>query len=143
VVRLTNKESAGILKGTTLDVYRFLLKANKPLGLREIQRALNISSPSLVQYYLSKLERVGLVKKDMGAYMINKVLLDKCVKISRFIIPRYLFYSVFSVLILSFELTFFQPEVLGREYFFAVIVTAIFVLIFCYETARVWLKGNL
>jgi len=31
----------------------------------------------------------------------------------------------------------------GSEYFLFVAATLIFVLIFCYETARVWLKGNL
>ena len=120
-----------------------MLKARKPLGIREIQRALNLSSPSLVQYHLSKLEHAGLVKRDLGNYVINKVLLESCVKISRFVVPRYLFYSVFSAVILVLELTFLKPEIFSREYFFFIAATALFLLIFCYETARVWLKGIL
>jgi DNA-binding transcriptional ArsR family regulator len=140
---LTDKESTDILKGTALDIYRFMLKTSKPLGIREIQRALNLSSPSVAQYHLLKLEHVGLVKREMGDYVINKVLLESSIKISRFIVPRYLFYSMFAAVVLLIEVTFLKPDVLYREYFFAVIATVIFLLIFCYETAKVWLKGSL
>ncbi|MEM2081495.1 MAG: winged helix-turn-helix domain-containing protein, partial [Candidatus Bathyarchaeia archaeon] len=91
---MSDRESKDILKGTTLEIYRLLLKTNKPLGIREIQRALNLSSPSQAQYHLNKLEEAGLLKREMGNYVINKVLLENCVRISRFLIPRYLFYSI-------------------------------------------------
>jgi DNA-binding Lrp family transcriptional regulator len=120
-----------------------MLKANKPLGIREIQRELNLSSPSIVQYHLSKLEHEGLVKKESGNYVVNRVLLNSCIKISRFVIPRYLFYSVFMAVLLFSELTIFKPEIFSREYYFYVAVTVIALLIFCYETIRVWVKGNL
>jgi DNA-binding transcriptional ArsR family regulator len=140
---LSDRESKDILKGTTLEIYRLLLKTNKPLGIREIQRALNLSSPSQAQYHLNKLEEAGLLKREMGNYVINKVLLENCVRISRFLIPRYLFYSIFAIAILLIEVVLLRPAVLNREYFLFVAATLIFVLIFCYETARVWLKGNL
>jgi hypothetical protein len=120
-----------------------MLKSRKTLGIREIQRELDFSSPSLVQYHLSKLEHAGLVKKDLGNYVINKVLLENCIRISRFIIPRYLFYSVFSAVILVVELTFLKPEIFSREYLVFIAATVIFVLIFFYETITVWLKGRL
>lgn len=141
--RLTEKNSTDVLKGTSLDIYRLLLKARKPLGIREIQRALNLSSPSVAQYHLSKLEEAGLLKRERGNYVINKVILEHCVKISRFLIPRYLFYSVFAVLILLIELILLRPAILSREYFFSTAATLIFVIIFCYETAKVWIKGSL
>jgi DNA-binding transcriptional ArsR family regulator len=120
-----------------------MLKANKPLGIREIQRALNLSSPSLVQYHLAKLEQAELVKKDQGNYVVNRVLLDNCVKISRFMVPRYMFYSVFMAVVLSLELTLLKPEIFSREYYFYVAATVIALIIFCYETVRVWAKGTL
>lgn len=120
-----------------------MLKSSKPLGIREVQRALNLSSPSVAQYHLSKLEQAGLVKREVGNYVVNRVLLDSCVKINRFIIPRYLFYSVFSAVILFLELTILKPAVFSSNYFFFAVATAVFFLIFCYETVRVWLKGNL
>ena len=64
-------------------------------------------------------------------------------KISRFLIPRYLFYSIFAVAILIIELVWVKPDGLSREYFFSTTATAIFVVIFCYETAKVWIKGKL
>lgn len=140
---MSDRESKDILKGTTLEIYRLLLKTNKPLGIREIQRALNLSSPSQAQYHLNKLEEAGLLKREMGNYVINKVLLENCVRVSRFLIPRYLFYSIFAIAILLIEVVLLRPAVLNREYFLFVAATLIFVLIFCYETARVWLKGSL
>ena len=131
------------MKGTTLDIYRLMLKTNKPLGIREVQRMLNLSSPSVAQYHLSKLEQAGLVKREVGNYVVNRVLLDSCVKINRFLIPRYLFYSVFSAVILVLELTILQPAVLSSEYVFFTLATVIFLAIFCYETIRARLKGNL
>jgi len=120
-----------------------LLKNDKPLGIREVQRALHLSSPSVAQYHLSKLERAGLLKRESGNFVVNKVLLENCVKISRFLIPRYLFYSVFAAVVLLIELTLFRPDVFSREYFFTTIATATFVVIFCCETAKVWLKRSL
>jgi DNA-binding transcriptional ArsR family regulator len=131
------------LKGTDLDIYRFMLKGGKPLGIREVQRALKLSSPSVAQYHLTKLEQAGLVRKEMGDYVINKVILESCIKISRFIVPRYLFYTVLGVVFLIIQLTVLRPDVLYREYYYSVFGTGLFLSIFCYETVKVWLKGSL
>lgn len=140
---MTDKNSKDTLRGTTLDVYQLLLKSNKPYRIREIQRELNLSSPSQAQYHLNKLEEAGLLKREMGNYVINKVLLENCVKISRFLIPRYLFYSVFALAVLFIELIFLRPTVLNREYLFFTVATSVFVAIFLYETVKVWIKGSL
>jgi len=142
VETLTSDEPASMLKGTTLEVYRFLLKSSKPVGAREVQRALNLSSPSLAVYHLSKLEDVGLLKREDGGYAVNKVVLEDGVKIRRFLIPRFLFYAIFSVLLLVTEVTFLRPSVVTGEYFFTTTGTFICALAFCYETAKVWSKGG-
>jgi DNA-binding transcriptional ArsR family regulator len=139
---LSERESKDALKGTTLEIYRLLLTADKPLGIREIQRALNLSSPSQAQYHLNKLEEAGLLKREAGSYVVNKVLLENCVRISRFLIPRYFFYSVFAFLILVIELVL-RPSVVYREYFLFISATLVFVLIFVYETIKVWREGGL
>jgi predicted DNA-binding transcriptional regulator len=64
VTGLTEKDASDVLKGTSLDIYRLLLKTGKPLGIREVQRALNLSSPSVAQYHLVKLEQAGLLKRE-------------------------------------------------------------------------------
>ncbi len=72
---MVSDETHDNLKGTTLEVYRFLLKSNKPVGARELQRALNLSSPSLAAYHLSKLEETGLAKNENGEFVVSKNLL--------------------------------------------------------------------
>jgi DNA-binding transcriptional ArsR family regulator len=143
VDNLSKDELSDLLKGTALDIYRLLLTSRRPLGIREIQRALNLSSPSVVQYPLTKLEHAGLIKREAGNYVINKVILENCIKISRFLIPRYLFYTVFMAAVLSIELLLLRPLVINHEYLFYITVTFLALLIFCYETVRIWVKGSL
>jgi len=136
-------ESKDVLRGTTLEVYRFLLKSGKPVGIRELQRALNLSSPSVATYHLSKLEDAGLLKRQDGGYTVDKFLLENSIKISRFLVPRYLFYAVFAFAVLVFELTLLRPNTLTREYIFSVVATIIFVLAFCHETVKTYQRGSL
>ncbi len=140
---LGENESKDVLRGTTLDVYRFLLKQNKPVGTRELQRALNLSSSSVATYHLSKLEDVGLLKREAGGFSVAKYLLENSVKISRFLIPRYFFYAVFATVALVLELTIMRPAALYQEYAFSVAVTTIMAVFLCYETAKTWKRGNL
>lgn len=140
---MTEKDSNDVLKGKALEIYRFMLKTRKPLGIRELQRALDLSSPSVAQYHLSRLETIRLVKKEGGNYVINKVVLDDCIKVSHFLIPKYLFYTVFASIVLIIEITFSAPFVFTRQYFFSTITTGIFLGIFCFETVKVWHKGSL
>ena len=131
------------LKGTTLKVYRFLIEQNEPVGVREIQRALNFSSPSLAIYHLSKLEHAGLISHENGAYRVDKVIFESNVRISGLLIPNHLFYCAFTILLLAVELTVFRPTIPTREYFFSTIGTLIVALIFCYETAKTRFRDNL
>jgi hypothetical protein len=140
---LVSGEAEDVLRGTTLEVYRFLLKSNKPVGAREVQRTLHLSTPSLATYHLSKLEETGFVRKEKGEFVVNKVILEDCIRFGRFLIPRYFFYSVFAVLALIIELTLFKPAVVTSQYFFAVFVTLVCAFIFCFETAKIWAKGGL
>ncbi|HYB84738.1 MAG TPA: hypothetical protein VED86_05360, partial [archaeon] len=55
----TNKASPPI-RGNTTRVYLFVLK-NGPCELREVQRALKLSTPSLAFYHLSRLVQSGVV----------------------------------------------------------------------------------
>ena len=141
--RLVDDESKEVLRGTTLEVYRFLLKSNKPVGTRELQRALNLSSSSVATYHLSKLEDTGLLKREAGGFTVNKFLLENSIKISRFLVPRYFFYAIFAIAVLLIELTVLKPVLLYREYVFSTVATGIFAFFFCYETMKTWIRGNL
>jgi len=79
----------------------------------------------------------------MGGFTVCKFLLENSIKVSRFLVPRYFFYSVFAVVALLLELTILKPSVVYREYAFSLVATGILVFFFCYETAKTWLRGNL
>jgi hypothetical protein len=136
-------ENTNELTGTALAVYRLLLTSSKPLGIRETQRTLGLSSPSVAQYHLTKLESLGLVKKVDGNYVVDTVILQNCVRISNRLFPKYLFYSLFGFLALIGQLFLFRPAILTQSYFFSVLVTVAFLSFFCYETLNVWLKRTL
>ena len=137
------KEEKDVLKGTTLKVYLFMVKQNRPVGVREVQRTLNLSSPSLAAYHLSKLEDVDLLRREGGDYIVNKVILENMIKIRRMLIPRYFFYFLFAVSALITELTFLRPPSLTRWYLFSILVNLVLTIAFCYETAKIWTKGGL
>jgi len=141
--RLSNDDSKEVLRGTTLEVYRFLLKSTKPVGVRELQRALEMSSSSVANYHLSKLEDAGLLKREMGGFTVAKYLLENSIKVHRFLIPRYLFYSIFGIAVLLIELTIMKPTFFYREYVFSLIATCILIFFFCYEAFKTWQRGNL
>ena len=135
-------KTEAVLKGTTLEVYLFMLKSCKPVGIREVQSALSLSSPSLAAYHVSKLEEAGLLKRENGDYIVCRVVLDNAVKISHFIVPRYLFYAIFALGALIIEVTLMRPTLITSQYFFATAVTAICSAAFCFETIKSWIKGG-
>lgn len=140
---MVDDESKEVLRGTTLEVYRFLLKSSKPVGTRELQRALNLSSSSVSTYHLSKLEDAGLLKREMGGFTVSKYLLENSIKVSRFLVPRYLFYTIFAVAALILEFTLLKPNIIYKEYVFSLVTTGILASFLCFETVKTWLRGNL
>lgn len=129
-------EQRDILRGLTLKVYRFILKNNKPVGIREIQRALNLSSPTLALYHINKLEEAGLVKKHLNGYVADRVLLENFIRLKRALIPRYFFYTVFFMAALTILAIFLRPHTLTREYVFSVATISIATVMSVYETVK-------
>jgi len=86
------------IEGTTLRIYLLLL--GKKMGVREIQKALKISSPSVVHYHLTKLQELNLVKQDeYGRYTavggFDASYLGPFVILRGKVVPRYAFYGAF------------------------------------------------
>ena len=142
VMKNMNNEDA-VLVGKRLKVYRYALKRGKPVGIREVQRALNLSSPTLSSYHLSKLESAGLLRQTNEGYVVDKVILRNFVRLRRLLIPRYLFYSLFFATVTFIELVLFKPPVLTREYVFAIVISVTATLSYSYETVRIWLKNKI
>ena len=127
-----------VLRGPTLRVYRFVLKNGKPVGIREIQRALNLSSPTLALYHVNKLEEAGLVKKYANGYIADRVVLENLIRLRRILVPRYFFYMIFFITALVILVVFLRPYTLTREYVFAVAALSVAVATSIYETVRVF-----
>jgi DNA-binding transcriptional ArsR family regulator len=136
----SSKESE--IHGTTLRVYWHLLKVAKPVGVRETQRALSMSSPSTALYHLDKLRELGVVDKDqVGEYFVKEEVrvgtLKMFLKIGHMLLPRYLFYAVFlttalAAYILEIGIQNGQVELVGVAF------GAIGAGISWYECVRMW-----
>ena len=61
----TNDNQFSSLQGKTLEVYLLLLEKGTELGVREVQRELEYSSPNLAYYHLNKLHGMGIVEKTV------------------------------------------------------------------------------
>jgi DNA-binding transcriptional ArsR family regulator len=131
------------LRGKDWDVYWILLKNGRPMSVREVQRTLRFSSPSVAQHHLEQLRELGLVQKEEigGKYSLTSQIkigvLRHFVKLGRLLFPRYFFYALFSI---SSYLTFifFFMQGYTPESLFILLFGALVTAIFCYEAIRVW-----
>ena len=136
------KDEHEILTGNTAQVYRYAIKQRKPIGIREVQRALKLSSPTLAAYHLDKLEEAGLLKQTPDGYVVEKLVLENFVRL-RQLLPKYLFYfAVFSTAVL-FQMTLFRPSQLTREYLFSTSMLVLAAVYFAYETIITVLKRRI
>ena len=136
-----NYETA--IKGTTLDVYFYLLRKKGAAGVREIQRGLGLSSPSVSSYHLEKLESLGVIRKNrFGNYEIAKkvdiVALNQFILVGNFTLPRFLFYAVFISILFGGYLVFFVTLPLSTGEVFAILFGLIGTVICWIETFLSW-----
>lgn len=131
------------LKGKAWKVYWLLLKKGRPMSVREVEKALRFSSPSVAQHHLEQLRQIGLVQKEKtgGNYiLVSEVkigVLKHFVKLGRLMFPRYFFYAIFSsAFYLAYIMILMQD--LTRENLFILSFGAIVSLIFWYEALRFW-----
>jgi predicted DNA-binding transcriptional regulator len=131
------------LRGKDWSVYWLLLKNGRPMSVREVQRALHFSSPSVAQHHLEQLRDLSLVQKQEtgGSYFLTSEVkigvLRHFVKLGRLLFPRYFFYAVFSTAFFLAYLLVFMQE-FSRESVFIILFGTIISAIFWYEAARVW-----
>jgi predicted DNA-binding transcriptional regulator len=130
------------LKGNTLRVYVYALKKRK-VGVREVQRALMMSNPSLAQYHLNKLKDLGLVSETNGEYSImNEVKVDvmrNFLRLGTLIVPRFIFYAVFFTVFavyLSFVAIPYFRYVPILEWFCGILIAS--AAVYWYEAQRAW-----
>lgn len=127
------------LRGKTLQVYLYLLRNGKAMGVREIQKELGFSSPSVAFHHLDKLTNLGIVEKDQFeryvlARKVDSGILHSFVNVAGLTLPRLGFYAAFfTTIAVAYVLTN-----LGYLDLYALIGTVGGSAIFWYETWRVW-----
>jgi len=127
------------LRGKTMKVYAYMLRQGKPVGVREVQRELGFSSPSIAFHHIGKLVRLGIIEQDqMGNYVILKKvdsgMMQAFVNVGRFTLPRTGFYAVFfSTIALAYLLSNLSSLDL-----YALVGAVGAALVFWYELVRVW-----
>jgi hypothetical protein len=131
------------LKGKTLLVYWYMLQQpSHTAGVREVQRALRFSSPSIAVHHLEKLQDLGLIqKKGTGDYVLEEEvkigILRFFTRMGRFLVPRYLFYSVlFSTMLTAYLILCILSQIVPS--FYTLMFGLIAVAVFWIETFRLW-----
>jgi predicted DNA-binding transcriptional regulator len=127
------------LRGKTLKVYAYMLRQGRPVGVREVQRDLEFSSPSVAFHHIEKLVRLGIVEQDqLGSYVVTKKvdpgIMQAFVNVGRFSLPRVGFYAVFFSTI---AVAYFVAN-LGSLDVYALVGTIGASIVFWYELARIW-----
>jgi hypothetical protein len=132
-----------LLKGRTMSVYALLL-ANGEMGVRDVQRALGFSSPSLALHHLAKLSELDLVTKDIdGIYSVKRTVrvgsLSLFIKFGSRLLPRFLFLgTLFSAMLVVYLLVFVTWPLSGGDIMF-ISMSIIAIFLSFYETRRIWL----
>ena len=133
------------LKGNTLRAYWALLNSKDGvIGVRELQRQLGFSSPTLATYHLNKLVELELVVKERGNYRLEREVkvgvLKQFIKIGTFLLPRYVLYATMFTILLIFFFTQLGQRGVSFYSNFALILAIISTVIAWYETIRVWMQ---
>ncbi len=66
---MEKRDPVTTLGGTALRVYLYLVIHRRPVGVREVQRALGFRSPSTARHHLERLVELGLVEKTSEGYI--------------------------------------------------------------------------
>jgi hypothetical protein len=86
-----------------------MLTRDSSVGVREVQRAIDMSSPSLAQHHLTKLESLELVEKNPdNSYQLKKLVkvgtLQNFIAFRGVVLPRFsylaMFFSVYTLVYL-------------------------------------------
>lgn len=142
-----NDNRKKVLQGKTLQVYWYVLTHNNA-GVREVQKALKMTSSGTVAYQLNKLMDAGIISKndEDGKYYIKenvkKGVLGFYFHLGPFMIPRYSLYL--TVNILGFVGYVFLAVIYGDVFvtspgslillFFLIFSTSVFI----FESIKIW-----
>ena len=132
------------LRGNTLRVYWYMLTSNESVGVREVQRALNMSSPSVASHHLTKLVSLDLVEQlSDNSYKVKQIVkvgvLQNFIGFRGRFLPRYAFVAMFftSYTLAYLVLSFIAPPNIYDRYI-ALAIGVVGALFAWWESYRLW-----
>ena len=136
-----------LMREKTLQVYWYLL-THGTKGIREIQKDLNISSPSSVSYQINKLIKAGVVSKneENEKYFINEEIktgfLGFYIRLGYRMIPRFTIYlAIYLLGLITFLLVLFikgDQFILEPINIFFFIYLVFGTTVFIFESIKIW-----
>lgn len=119
----------------------YMVKRKEPVGVREVQRDLGFSSPSVANYHIDKLVELALVSQDEYGryYVVQKIqvgVLQAFVNIGGLAVPRLSFFAAFFTTMLLAYIVLNVENLNIYAIGFALAGAAAF----WFETIRVWIK---
>ena len=137
---VTKKKTQKEITGNTLRAFLYLL-THGPSELREVQRGLNLSTPSLASYHLGRLVDFGYVQQDEESRYVavkeaSTEILQGYSKVGNSLVPQLFFFTVlFTILIAFFSFesllsSVFTPYLIGSS--------VALVALLWFETVRLW-----
>ncbi len=132
------------LRGNTLRVYWHMLTQTESVGVREVQRALSMSSPSVASHHLTKLVSLDLVEQlPDNSYKVKQIVkvgvLRNFIEFRGRFLPRYTFVAMFftaytaAYLLLSIIA---PPNIFDR--YIALAIGLVGALFAWWESIRLW-----
>ena len=136
------------LEGNTLNVYAFIVRADGPVGVRDVTRGIELSSTSVTHHHLQKLENLGLIEKNRyNQYILKmKTPIEGHVWVGKNLVPRLMFYSFFfigafaaeiSIILLSLVVNSLVIEI---RFLFLTVMTLVAMFLFIIEGLSLYRK---
>ena len=131
---MKNKRNNIELTGVPLKIYVYLLESKEPKSVREIAEALNMA-PSSIHYHLKKLAGIGIIKRDINGYTVNKKInIEGYMILMNKLIPRLLIYSLFFLGVLIGEIIIIlETKIINVDRGISLLITLIAFILFFYE----------
>jgi len=137
------------LSPTAIRTYLYLIKAEKPVGPREVMREAKLTSPSVAYRNLQKLIDMNLAYKDKyGNYGVKE---KKGIKgyfwIGKKLIPRFIIFGLVFLVVLIIEVIILVPHLMigspvEGSFWLLTILTVISAAMFLAEGLK-WKKNKL
>jgi hypothetical protein len=143
-------ESNEELTTTLFQTYVYIVKADKPVGPRDLMRGANLSSPSVAYRNLQRLIDLDLVvKDDYGNYVAKKkVNLKGYVWVGKRLVLRFAIFGLVFLGVLLAEFAVLIPHLLlgsmvEGSFWLLTLVTVVSAAIFLYEGLKYRKKRRL